>query len=156
MNNLQLDERTAKKLYSETPNWFQSILKTTFGEDVAKKRVYTDIKSYDDAVEELPVDSENVIQSTDSIDIVAYKKIKHILKAINNGWIPDWSNKNQYKYYPYFEVLPSGFGFSGTDYAYPRTSTSVGSRLCTDTSEKAKYMATQFQDLYEQFLLIKN
>mgnify|MGYP007068291882 CR=1 FL=1 len=52
--NLQLDINTAKKLYPETPNWFQSILTATFGEDVAKKRVFTDIKSYQDAVKILP------------------------------------------------------------------------------------------------------
>src|ERR1035437_6639349 len=88
MENLQLDKKTAKKLYPETPNWFQSILKTTFGEDVAKKRVYTDIKVYEDAIEILPVHEDDIIYPTDRPHIVALKELCHISRVMN--WLQDY------------------------------------------------------------------
>ena len=114
---------------------------------------YKTIKTYDDAVKACPVDDDDIIYETDRPHIVAYKKICHIVKTINNGWTPDWSNNNQYKYNPYFKVSPSGSGFSVSTFEYFSAFTHVGSRLLTDSSEKALYMANQFQDLYVQYLL---
>ena len=114
---------------------------------------YKTIKTYDDAVEARPVDDDDIIYETDSPHIVAYKKICHIIKTINNGWTPDWSDDDQRKYFPWFEVSPSGSGFSVPLYDSYCTLSCVGSRLLTDSSEKALYMANQFQDLYVQYLL---
>ena len=91
--------------------------------------------------------------------IVAAYKLAIIFEAINNGWIPDWNNWNQYKYFSWFEVnatkaLSSGFGFSGSDYDCTDARTVVGSRLCTDTSEKALYIGKHFEELYKDYLLI--
>lgn len=154
METLKLTLHQAKKLYQTAPASLQEIFKATFGEIVATPFSYKDIKTYDDAVEARPVDDDDIIYETDSPHIVAYKKICHIVKTINNGWTPDWRNDNQHKYNPYFKVSPSGSGFSDSLYDYLYTSTDVGSRLLTDSSEKALYMANQFQDLYVQYLLI--
>ena len=85
--------------------------------------------------------------------IIAHYKLIIVYMAINNGWIPDWGNDDQYKYSPWFGVLSSGFGFSGSGYGYGRTGTRSGSRLCTDTSGKARYMAEQFESEYKDYLL---
>ena len=76
-----------------------------------------------------------------------------IFEAINDGWEPDFSNHNQAKYYPWPWVSSSGFGFSDSGYYYDCTFTRVGSRLCTDTSDKALYIAEQFKDLYQDYFL---
>ena len=114
---------------------------------------YKIIKCYEDAVTICPVEKENTLYDTDSENISALKKLHHIIKVINNGWNPDWSNKNQYKYNPYFKVSPSGSGFSVSGYTCDYPSTYVGSRLLTDSSEKALYLGTQFRGLYKQYLL---
>lgn len=111
------------------------------------------IKCYEDAVAICPVDKENTLYDTDSENISALKKLHHITKVINNGWTPDWSNEDQYKYNPYFKVSPSGSGFSGLYCVFSYPYTLVGSRLLTDSREKALYLGTQFRDLYEQYLL---
>jgi hypothetical protein len=85
--------------------------------------------------------------------IIAAYKLLIIYKAINNEWKPDWSNWDQYKYYPVFEVLSSRFGFSGSDFSYDTTDARVGSRLCTDTWEKALYIAEQFKAEYQEYFL---
>ena len=85
--------------------------------------------------------------------IAAYK-LMVIFQAINDGWIPDWGNSSQWKYWPWFRVLSSGFGFSGSYCEYGYAHSSVGSRLCTDTSEKARYIATQFEQEYKDLFLL--
>lgn len=119
---------------------------------------YKTIRTFEDACKELNIDPAHLpdvllIPEEFRKAIVAAYKLMIIYKAINNGWVPDWSNTNQYKYYPWFWVLPSGSGFSFSLYYYTSTSTGVGSRLCTDTSEKAEYMAKQFSAEYQDYLL---
>lgn len=119
------------------------------------------IKSFEDACKKENVDPAalpdvSMIPMEFRKAIVNMYKLYIIYKAINNGWIADYSNTRQYKYYPWFRVLASGsgFDFSGTFYGYDLTGTYVGSRLCTDTEEKAKYIGTQFGDEYKEIFLI--
>jgi hypothetical protein len=78
-----------------------------------------------------------------------------IFEAINDGWKADFTNSSQWKYYPWGKVLSagSGFDFSDSDFGYGDTDTVVGSRLCTNTSEKAKYIFKQFNEQYKKFFL---
>ncbi len=119
---------------------------------------YTTIKTFEDACKKENIDPEKLPNVKDIPEefgkpIIAVFKLFIIFKAINNGWKPDWSNSNEYKYYPWFYVLSSGFGFDVSTYDSTCTVTGVGSRLCCDSSEKAKYIATQFEEEYKDFLL---
>jgi hypothetical protein len=118
---------------------------------------YTTIKSFEDACKKLGIDQgapmTGLILEELKKPIIAVYKLMVIYMAINNGWKPDWSNYTQGKYYPWFEVLSSGFGFSGTHCRYDYAHTGVGSRLCTDTSEKALYIGNQFEAEYKDYFL---
>jgi hypothetical protein len=119
---------------------------------------YKTIKTYEDACKKIGVNPETLADVSSVPDefkksITAHNKLLIIYKAINNGWKSDYSNWNQYKYYPWFRVLSSGFGFSFSLYLYDHSDATVGSRLCTDTSEKALYVAKQFEALYQDYLL---
>ena len=118
-----------------------------------KKFDYKSIKTYEDACNAKVVDKDNVIFETDSFDIICYKKLKHIISVINEGWVPDWNNFNQRKWWPWFR-LSSGFGFGSSYYNFSGTITYVGSHLCFQSEEKSDYTATQFLDLYKGFLTI--
>jgi len=152
---LTVKKSTAKQLYPDAPNWFQKILTETFGDDLFKKRSYEDIKTFEDACEELGIDPETVTHKNDTSDEASYKKLKIVIRAINQGWVPDWSNKSQQKWWPWFN-LSSGFGFSDSNCYCDRTTTGVGSRLCFESEAKSNYAATQFIDLYKQFLTHNN
>lgn len=124
---------------------------------------YKTIKSFEDACKKVGVDPEalpdvSMIPEEFRKAIINCYKLYIIFKAINNGWTPDWNNWDQYKYYPWFKVLSSGsgFDFSYSGYYYDVTFTTVGSRLCTDTSEKALYIGKQFGEEYAEFFLIRN
>lgn len=118
---------------------------------------YKSIKSFEDACNKLNIDPKipdvSGIPEEFKKPIIAGYKLMIIYKAINNEWKPNWNNRDQYKYYPWFGVLSSGFGFSTSLYFYTITDTDVGSRLCTDTSEKALYIAKQFEAEYKDYLL---
>jgi hypothetical protein len=150
---LKIKKETAKKIYADAPESLKEILVETFGRECFHKRKYDDIKTFDDACEELGLTQEDLlnIKNTDTPDEVAYKKLKIVIKAINQGWIPDWNNSNQRKWWPYFS-LSSGFGFSDAYYSYDFANSTVGSRLCFESEEKATYTANQFLDLYKEFL----
>lgn len=115
------------------------------------------IQSFDDACRHLGIDSTlpdfSAIPEEFRVPTIAAYKLMVIFKAINNGWRPDWSNTGQYKYYPWFWVGSSGFGFSRSAYDCDLSDTIVGSRLCTDSSDKALYIANQFEQEYKELFL---
>jgi hypothetical protein len=150
---LEITKEKARKLYPKSDNWFKAELEEAFGSDCFRKKDFRDIKTFEDACTEIELTQEDLlhIKNDDSSDEVAYKKLKIVISAINQGWIPDWNNGNEKKWWPYFN-LSSGFGFSSAFYGCDGTDASVGSRLCFETQEKAAYAGTQFLDLYEQFL----
>jgi hypothetical protein len=119
---------------------------------------YTTIKSFEDACLKLGLDPTALPELKTIPDefrkpLIAVYRLMIIYKAINNGWTPDWNDWHQNKYFPWYEFLSSGFGFSISDYCYAYTVTDVGSRLCTDTNEKALYIAKQFEAEYKDFFL---
>jgi hypothetical protein len=150
--SVKIEKEKAKKLYPEVPDWFKEELIDEFGGETFRERKFTDIKSFQDACEELGI-STKIGNGIDTPDEAAYKKLKVITKAINQGWVADWDNTNQRKWFPWF-VLSSGFGFSHANFGCDATVTDVGSRLCFESEEKAAYAGRQFLELYKEFLTI--
>ncbi len=117
------------------------------------------IKTFADVLQYHKID-EKTFEDTCTgltIDEIAYKKIKLFVEALNEGWIPDWQNDNQWKYFPWFDFDDSSsagrFSFCGSD---TRNSDSlVGSRLCFKTRELSNYAGKQFEYIYRDFLTIK-
>lgn len=86
-------------------------------------------------------------------DEVSYRIVKLLVKSLNEGWLPDWGDDSQYKWYPWF-YLGGSSGFRFLDCARWFTLSTVGSRLCFKSREFAEYAAKQFTDVYKQFLTI--
>jgi hypothetical protein len=150
---LKIKKETAKKIYQDAPAYLKEILVETFGRECFAKRKFNEIKTFEDACSELGITQEDLLHigNNDLPDEKAYKKLKIVIMAINQGWIPDWNDTDQRKWYPWFN-LSSGFGFSLSAYCYDDAHTAVGSRLCFESEEKSDYAAKQFLDLYKQFL----
>src|SRR6185369_12442616 len=113
----------------------------------------TKIKTFEDACKALGIIPENVLpykdaQTDDEHVLNAYAKLRTIAKALRGDWQPDYTDWNQYKYYPWFEYK-SGVGFSYGDFVNAYTYSSVGSRLCFPTWEMAKYFGQQFIDIHQ-------
>ena len=88
---------------------------------------------------------------------VAFYKLAIIAKAWNkiDGFVPDFSNSDQYKYFPWFvyETKPAGFVYANTDYAASDTGADVGSRLCFKSSATARKFGETFTALYNEMFL---
>lgn len=150
MKEVKINKETARKLYGSVPDFFREQLEEAFGKEAFRKKDFRDIKTFEDALELTEGDLTG-IRNDENPDVIAYKKLKIIVAAINQGWVPNWNNTDQKKWFPWFN-LSSGFGFSRTYYGYDCTFTYVGSRLCFESREKAEYTGTQFQELYKDFL----
>lgn len=116
------------------------------------------IKSFEDACTFLGLNPIEVLPPDTMYNakyLIACAMLAIITKALNEGWEPDWDNSNEYKYYPWFDMRSSGGGFSFVGYGSDYVVSSVGSRLCFKSRELARYAATQFLDIYKDFMLIE-
>ncbi len=141
-----------------------------------EEQEYTDIrervKTYADACEVLGIaemDEKAFKACGFRPDEIARRKLETITEALNEGWRPDWNNTNEYKYFPWFRILPgkgkdaegkpvgatAGLANASTDIAATYTSAHLGSRLCFHDSDIAAYAGDTFRDLYAQILVEK-
>ncbi|WP_373248779.1 hypothetical protein [Bacteroides thetaiotaomicron] len=146
-------ERLAEKLGVET-----TVLQAV--KSVAPKDITKRVKTYADACAVLgiePINEEVFTKLGFTKDEIAYRKLKTVVEALNEGWRPDWSDSSDYKYWNWFVYNPSyaGFGYAYTSCTPSSTYTGVGSLLCFKTRELAAYAGRQFEDLYNDFFLIK-
>ena len=91
--------------------------------------------------------------------MVAMYKLITIAEAWNkaDNFVPDFSSRNQYKYFPWFvyDDKSAGFVDAATANAASTAYAAVGSRLCFSTSERAEQFGKQFVDLWNDFLLYR-
>jgi hypothetical protein len=88
-------------------------------------------------------------------NVNAYVKLVQITKVACQGWVPDWNNSKEYKYYPYFTMGRSGFGFYCAGFDWSTTRTDLGSRLCFPTQAMAETIGRRFESIYKTFLTTK-
>jgi hypothetical protein len=152
MEVLKIDGKKAKKLYpTASPEW-KATFEDTFGKEYFSQKITDRVKTFEDACEVLGIATS--LSGTDTKDEIAYKKLKIIIKALNEGWTPDWSNTNQRKWYPWMKWNGSGFGFSTSYCDRWAAVTTVGSCLCFKSEELAIYATKQFEAIYNDFLTL--
>lgn len=117
----------------------------------------------------------------DMRDLTAFLKLRIITAALNQGWAPDWTNSDEWKYYPWFCLYTEDeyndldaddkerccrvVGRSGStanangglvdasaNNASSNSYTNNGSRLAFKTRELALYAGKQFVDLWCDFV----
>jgi hypothetical protein len=92
--------------------------------------------------------------------LIAMNTLFTIAQAWNkaDGFVPDFSNSNQAKWYPWFvyDTTRAGFVYATTAAAPASTDASFGSRLCFKSSNRARQFGKQFIDLWNEVLLIKD
>lgn len=155
MKTIEITKDNAVKAFKEADAKGKALLSTLFGEDTFTKVVNGKIETFEEALEHQVIDKTDFEESCKGLekDEIAYKKIKIIAKALNNGWTPDWDNDNEYKYYPWFN-MQSGVGFTHSDYDLWATNSIVGSHLCFKSSDLAIYAGKQFESIYKDFLTL--
>lgn len=87
--------------------------------------------------------------------LVALNKLFTIAQAWNkeDGFVPDFGDNNQCKYFPWFVYNKDAAGFVFERTNYLPTYATVGSRLCFKTPERAEQFGKLFVDLYNKVFL---
>lgn len=89
--------------------------------------------------------------------LIALNKLFTIAEAWNkeDGFVPDFSNRNQWKYFPWFIYNNDAAGFvsANTVYSPANATAPFGSRLCFKSSARATQFGKQFAELYNKVFL---
>ena len=148
MNTLSIDKSQAQKLFNETDTSGKNLLKALCGADAFITDITDRVKSYADACQVLGI---NGFSPSGTADEVAYVQLKTIIAALNEGWVPDWNDDEEYKFYPFWN-MQNDFSLGGVSCNYRYSY--VGSRLCFKSEKLAQYAADQFKDIYKQFYTV--
>lgn len=132
-------------------------------EDKIMRKVQ-EIASYEDAKKYLGLSDEPLmticgVKKHHTKALLALSKLFTIAEAWNkeDGFVPDFSNGEQLKYFPWFEYNKGAAGFvcAGTTWTASDAVAYVGSRLCFATRERALAFGKKFEGLYNDFLMLK-
>lgn len=112
------------------------------------------IKSYEQACEFLGRNPRISIQCDGNVRALeAWHKLLTIAEAWNkiDGFVPDWGNSSQWKYYPwfYYNKNSAGFVFASTSNAPSGTLAHFGSLPCFKSSYRARQFGEMFVELYD-------
>lgn len=175
----------SKKLEIEIPEgktavWRNGILTLI---DEPEKDVRKRIKTFEDACREIGIDAEAWNRDKISLglepDVLAFLKLRIIVKALNEGWEPQFT-EDECRYYPWFILYTreeynkldeeeksrvvyrssdNADAFGGVSYAYASFDSSfanafIGVRLAFKTSELAAYCGRQFLDIWADFVFL--
>ncbi|MDV3882949.1 hypothetical protein CMU04_06410 [Elizabethkingia anophelis] len=116
------------------------------------------VKSFEDACSILEIENNlpdvTMLPEKHKKSIIAHYKLTIIIEALNEGWTPDWSNWDERKYYPWFEMSDSSgrFSFDGSHDLHSHSS--CAARLCFKSRELANYIGEFFIDLYKEYFII--
>ena len=169
-----------KAIYAQLNSEQQSLLVNIFGEDTFKpKDIRKRVKTFEDACSVLginPDEWKNKHLMFDK-DVLAYLKLRVIVKALNEGWYPKFT-EDERRYYPWFYIITKeeydklsaeekrrGVGRAhshavangGLVYAHASSASSGsyashGARLAFSNYDLAVYAGTQFIDIWADFV----
>lgn len=174
----------SKKLEIEIPEgktavWRNGILTLI---DEPEKDVRKRIKTFEDACHEIGIDAEAWNRDKISLglepDVLAFLKLRIIVKALNEGWEPRFT-EDECRYYPWFILYTeeeynkldeeeksrvvrsnsNAFALGGVSCASADNDSSyalafIGVRLAFKTSELAAYCGRQFLDIWADFVFL--
>ena len=128
-----------------------------FAESIGKETCVIEVKStyspvidsYEAAKTYLGEDAKNHQKA-----MCALEKLIVIAEAWNkkDGFVPDFDNTNQYKWFPLFRYDNESAGFV---YDESYIESAFGSLLCFISEERAAQFGEQFIDLWNDFLLYR-
>ena len=130
--------------------------------DLENARKALDVESNSDFVSAKIADVARLVNEINPKHIealIALNELFTIAQAWNkaDGFVPDFSDCNQNKWFPWFTYAKdaAGFVFASSNTVPIRASAYLGSRLCFKTSERAAQFGKQFIDLYNKVFLMK-
>lgn len=162
--------------------WKNGVL--TLVDEKDNRPVTERIKTYEDAWKSLGYENDPLLGKVPvdgGEDIFAYLKLRIIVKALNEGWEPQFTT-DEYRWYPWFYLYTQeeidkmdeakkkrlvlfggnahygascGLAYAHSDSAWSDSTAAVGSRLALKSEELADYCGKQFAEIWADFVVIK-
>lgn len=92
--------------------------------------------------------------------IIALNRLFSIAEAWNkaDGFVPDFSDTSQWKYFPWFKWSDdtAGFVYAHTNHAASFATAGIGSRLCFKSASRAMQFGKMYADLFNDVFLLNN
>ncbi len=150
MDTIQINKSDFLKVYQSADSKVKTKLASLVDKEVLAGDIMGRVKTFEDACKVLKIKLP-VFAKTESKDEIAYRKLKIIIEALNEGWKPNWNDTDERKWYPWF-TMEGKFVLINGD--YDCSTSHAGSRLCFRTEEVAKYAAKQFLSIYKDFFTL--
>lgn len=160
METLLIDKKEAIKLHKSASASDKKLLEKMFGKAAFEKNIFERLGGIDDLWKisgsrpeetlSFPKPKTGKQRAHNAIDIVWLAT-----EVINEGWIADYNNPNQKKWWPYFRWNGSAFVFSDSDCVYDYADSVCGARLAFETKEKSDHIGKTFEKTFNEFLTIK-
>ena len=106
------------------------------------------VNSFLDACSVLNINPNTVYSERDDKIDKAFKRLKIMVKALNEGWYPNWENEKEYKWMNYFQMK---VGFSCWTTYDCVTHTQVPSALCLKNKELALHLIEIAIEDYKEY-----
>lgn len=150
---ISVDEQLITQAYLEADAKQKNLLNKFF--KFTSNKIQDRIKTWTDVLVELNLKNSDVLpfadpQTKEQKSLNALAKIQKISQVLNEGWIPDFTNSNQSKYFPFFKK--SGAEWVVAYYNCWTGCACVGFGSYYKTSEIALYAGNQFGDIYNDYL----
>ena len=149
MKTLQLSEEKAKELYKTASPEFRAMLEETFG-----KAFFESVDTVYDAYKylDLKEDTNFWFDGEYLKRVKAFYELSILCDAWNkqDGFVPDFNNKKQAKWYSAFSF--AGFGFSHSYSAATSAYASIGSRFCFKSKKRSDEFGKRYEFLFKIFL----
>lgn len=150
MQTLKMDDQTARKVYPSAIPEFKTMLEESFPKGFFSQKITERVQTMEDIFSVGGKSLLEIISLSDTKDEAAYKVLKFGIKVLNEEWVADYSNSDQYKYEPRF-YHKAGFGLSYDDFVIWYTRTAVGPRLCYRSYEIMMHGIKIMQKYYNDF-----
>lgn len=178
MAELILKKSDAIRLYPTADKTMKEIFEQTFGKETFSQKITDRIKDMSDVYEELGINETKFkkdktyraekmaefakkvgMEDSDIEDgfpcfLLRDFEVYALVYVLNEGWIPDYTDINQRRWYPYFS-LSSGFVFYGSYYGFTHTYAFSGFRLCLKEEALSNYAGRTFTKEFKKFMINK-
>jgi hypothetical protein len=156
---LKIKKSDAIQAYQKADQKGKELLANLLGaENVKPGDLLSYVKTFTDVCNEAGLEPEGFMimptWTAEDKERMHRRRIMLIATVFNQGWVPDLADASQYKWYPWFKIIPdkskpSGFGLSCSGCVYGGSGSGLGARPYFKDQKTAVYVGKQFLDEFE-------
>jgi len=156
MSTINITKENALKAYNAGCSDVKAVLENLLGKkSFLPENIMDRIETFADVCELNETTKGDFLEACEDAglepDEIAYRQMKLICKAYNQGWVPDFNN-SEAKWYVWFYLNEPGFRLYDAYYDY--SASAVGARLVFKSKEHALDAANKFKSIYEAYFTL--